>query len=249
MFPREVRTTLVAVGVLACLTPVRSVASQQSGTVRGRVTEAGSQRPVADVQITVVGTGSGALTGQNGQYTIANVPAGQHTIRVRRLGFTATEKAVTVSAGTPVEADFSITQSATQLQNLVVTGTAGAAERKTVGNSVTQLDVSELTSRQAMTSVTEVLQSKTPGVSILPGSGAPGTAGEIRIRGAASISGYKPVVFIDGVRYNIDDFGGFGATGGGTIGVGASPGLGQSAQVTSALNFLNPNDIESMEVI
>jgi TonB-linked SusC/RagA family outer membrane protein len=249
MFPREVRATLTMMAVLACLTPVRSIAGQQSGVVRGRVTEVGSQRPVADVQVTVVGTGYGALTGQNGDYTINNVPAGQRTIRVRRLGFNPADKVVTVNAGATAQLDFSIAQSATQLQNLVVTGTAGVAERKTIGNSVTQLDVSDITQKQAVVSVTEVLQSKTPGVSILPGSGAPGTAGEIRIRGAASISGYKPVVFIDGVRYNIEDFGGFGATGGGTIGVGASPGLGQSAQVTSALNFLNPNDIESIEVI
>ena len=89
----------------------------------------------------------------------------------------------------------------------MVTGTAGAAERKTIGNSVTQLDVSDITQKQAVMSVTEVLQSKTPGVTVLPGSGAPGTAGEIRIRGAASISGYRPVVFIDGIRYSIDDLG------------------------------------------
>ena len=124
-----------------------------------------------------------------------------------------------------------------------MTGTAGAAERKTVGNSITQLDVADLTQKQTMLNVTEVLQSKTPGVTILPGSGAPGTAGEIRIRGASSISGYRPVVFIDGVRYSIDDLGSFSATGGGTLG------LAQSTQVTSALNFLNPNDIESIEVI
>jgi TonB-dependent SusC/RagA subfamily outer membrane receptor len=243
MFPREVRAALTVMAVLACLTPARSIAGQQTGVVRGRVTEAGSQRPVADVQVTVVGTGYGALTGQNGDYTINNVPAGQHTIRVRRLGFNPADKTVTVNAGAPAQVDFSVTQSATQLQNLVVTGTAGAAERKTIGNSVTQLDVSDITQKQAVVSVTEVLQSKTPGVSILPGSGAPGTAGEIRIRGAASISGYKPVVFIDGIRYSIDDLGSFSATGGGTAG------LAQSTQVTSALNFLNPNDIESIEVI
>ena len=80
-------------------------------------------------------------------------------------------------------------------------------------------------------------------MTILPGSGVPGTAGEIRIRGASSLSGYKPVVFIDGVRFNIDDLGGFSATGGGTAG------LAQSSQVTSAINNLNPNDIESIEII
>ena len=243
MFPREVRTTLMTVAALACLVPIRSVIGQQSGTVRGRVTEAGSQRPVSDVQMTVVGTSFGALTGQNGEYTIANVPAGPRSIRARRLGFNPLDKPVTVTAGSAAPLDFALTQSATQLEQLIVTGTAGAAERKTIGNSVTQLDVADITQKQAVLNVSEVLQSKTPGVTILPGSGAPGTAGEIRIRGSASISGYRPVVFIDGIRYSIDDLGSFAATGGGTLG------LAQSTQVTSALNFLNPNDIESIEVI
>ena len=243
MFPREVRTILMTMAALACLVPIRSVIGQQSGTVRGRVTEAGSQRPVSDVQMTVVGTSFGALTGQNGEYTITNVPAGPRSIRARRLGFNPLDKPVTVTAGSAAALDFALTQSATQLEQLIVTGTAGAAERKTIGNSVTQLDVADITQKQAVLNVSEVLQSKTPGVTILPGSGAPGTAGEIRIRGSASISGYRPVVFIDGIRYSIDDLGSFAATGGGTLG------LAQSTQVTSALNFLNPNDIESIEVI
>jgi TonB-linked SusC/RagA family outer membrane protein len=239
---RQVRALLVVAAAFALIAPVRSLAAQQTGTIRGTITDAGSQRPVGDVQVTVVGTQLGALSGPNGQYTIANVPAGQRVIRARRLGFNAADKTVTVS-NDPITADFAMTQSATQLQQLVVTGTAGAAERKTVGNSITQLNVSDITERQTVLNVSEVLQSKTPGVSILPGSGAPGTAGEIRIRGASSLSGYRPVVFIDGVRYSIDDLGSFSATGGGTAG------LAQSTQVTSALNFLNPNDIESIEVI
>jgi TonB-linked SusC/RagA family outer membrane protein len=242
MYSRQVRALLVAAAALALTTPVRPLAAQQTGTIRGRVTDAASQRPVGDVQITIVGSGFGALTGPSGDFTINNVPAGQRVVRARRLGFNPAEKTVTVSTE-PITADFALTQSATQLEQLVVTGTAGAAERKTVGNSITQLNVSDLTEKQSVLNVSEVLQSKTPGVSILPGSGAPGTAGEIRIRGASSLSGYRPVVFIDGVRYSIDDLGSFSATGGGTAG------LAQSTQVTSALNFLNPNDIESIEVI
>src|SRR5688500_3383876 len=242
MYSRHVRALLVAAAALALTTPVRSLAAQQTGTIRGRVTDAASQRPVGDVQVTIVGSGLGALSGPSGDFTINNVPAGQRVVRARRLGFNPAEKTVTVSTE-PVTADFALTQSATQLEQLVVTGTAGAAERKTVGNSITQLNVADLTEKQSVLNVSEVLQSKTPGVSILPGSGAPGTSGEIRIRGASSLSGYRPVVFIDGVRYSIDDLCSFSATGGGTAG------LAQSTQVTSALNFLNPNDIESIEVI
>ena len=241
MFQRQVRVVLVAAAAFALGALAQPLAAQ--GTIRGRITDAGSQRPLSDVQVTIVGTPLGALSGPNGEYSIANVPAGPHNVRARRLGFSAVDKPASVTAGQGLTLDFALAQSATQLQQLVVTGTAGAAERKTVGNSITQLDVADIAGKQAVLNVSEVLQSKTPGVTIMPGSGAPGTAGEIRIRGAASISGYRPVVFIDGVRYSIDDLGSFSATGGGTAG------LAQSTQVTSALNFLNPNDIESIEVI
>jgi TonB-linked SusC/RagA family outer membrane protein len=233
---------LVAPAVLTFTSP-DELQAQATGSIRGRVIEAGSQRPVSSVQVVVDGTNLGAVTTANGDYTIANVPAGEHTIRARRIGYRAEERTVTVTAGAAVQADFTIAQSASQLSQVVVTGTAGAVERRTVGNAITQIDVSELTETNSIMTVAEILQAKSPGVTILPGSGAAGTAGEIRIRGASSLSGYQPVVFIDGVRYNISDLGGFSATGGGTVG------LAQSSQVTSALDWLNPNDIESIEVI
>ena len=243
MFTREVRTMFVAVAVLVAASPIHSLAAQTTGTIRGRILDAPSRQPLSDVRVSVEGTALAAVSNQSGEVTITNVPTGQQRVRIRRLGYGIAERTVTVGAGETARVDVSLSPSATNLEALVITGTAGAVERKTVGNSVTQLNVSELTEKQAVLNVTEVLQSKTPGVTILPGSGAPGTAGEIRIRGSASISGYKPVVFIDGIRYSIDDLGSFSATGAGTLG------LAQSTQVTSALNFLNPNDIESIEVI
>ncbi|HEX3160060.1 MAG TPA: TonB-dependent receptor plug domain-containing protein, partial [Gemmatimonadaceae bacterium] len=233
---------LFASAVVALLSP-DSLAAQSTGAVRGRVVENGGQRPVADVQVGIVGTTLGAITNSAGEYIIANVPAGEHRIRARRLGFRADDHQLTLSAGTTARADFTLSPTATQLSQVVVTGTAGAVERRTVGNSITQIDVADLTEKNSIMNVSEILQGKSPGVSILPGSGASGTAGEIRIRGAGSTSGYSPAVYIDGIRYNISDLGGFSATGGGTAG------LAQSTQVTSALNWLNPNDIESIEVL
>jgi TonB-linked SusC/RagA family outer membrane protein len=218
-------------------------AGAQTGTVRGRVTEAASQRPVADAQVTVSGTTLGAATTATGEYMITNVPSGSREIVARRLGYGRRNQTVTVPTSGEVRADFTLTQAASQLEAVVVTGTGGAVERRTLGNAITTLDVADLTSKTSVVNVTEVLQAKTPGVTIMPGSGVPGTAGEIRIRGTGSLSGYKPVVFIDGIRYNVDDLGSFPPTGGGTAG------LAQSSQVTSALNNLNPNDIESIEVI
>jgi TonB-dependent starch-binding outer membrane protein SusC len=233
---------LGAVGAMGLGAP-RMAAAQATGTLRGRVIEASSKAGVGDAQITVVGTALAALSNTAGDYTINNVPAGPRTVRIRRLGFAPAERTITIDAGQTVRLDIELATSATQLSEMIVTGTAGAAERRTVGNSITKVDAAEVTGKTMALSAVDILQAKTPGLTILPGSGAPGTAGEIRIRGASSISGYKPVVFIDGVRYNIDDLGGFSATGGGTVG------LAQSTQVLSALNNLNPNDIESIEVL
>ncbi|HET8896729.1 MAG TPA: TonB-dependent receptor, partial [Protaetiibacter sp.] len=217
--------------------------AQSTGIIRGRVTEAGTGRPVPDARVTITGRQQGAVTSPTGDYTIPNVAAGTAELLARRIGYGRSTRTVTVNAGAETRADFAISMTASVLDAVIVTGTGGNAEKRSLGNSITQLDVADVTNKTSVVNVTEVLQGKSPGVTILPGSGVPGTAGEIRIRGASSMSGYKPVVYIDGIRFNIDDLGGFSATGGGTAG------LAQSSQVTSALNNLNPNDIESIEII
>jgi TonB-linked SusC/RagA family outer membrane protein len=219
------------------------LAAQAPGTIRGRVVDASSQRGLEGAQVIIAGTAVRAVTNANGDFVITNAPSGTHDVSVRRIGYTRSTKTVSIVSGGSVTTNFQISAAASQLDAVVITGTGGAVEKRTLGNSITTLNVADLTERNTVVNVTEALQGKTPGVSILPGSGAPGTAGEIRIRGASSLAGYKPVVFVDGVRYNIDDLGGFSATGGGTAG------LAQSTQVTSALNNLNPNDIESIEVV
>ncbi|MEP6835853.1 MAG: SusC/RagA family TonB-linked outer membrane protein [Gemmatimonas sp.] len=226
--------------VLLCLT---SSAAHGQGTVRGHITEAASKRPIAEAQVTITGSQVGAVTNANGDFVITNAPSGSREIAARRLGFTRIARTVSIAAGSETRVDFEMLASATQLGQIVVTGTGGEVEKRTLGNSVSTVNVAELTEKTSFANVSEVLQSKTPGLTFLPGSGAPGTAGEIRIRGASSLSGYAPVVFIDGIRFNAGDLGQFAPTGGGTVG------LAQSAQVTSALNNLNPDDIESIEVI
>ena len=233
---------VIAVAVLVGLAPNQLIA-QATGTVRGRVVEARSQRPLSDVQVFVTGTRIGGLSNASGEFVMSNVPAGTRVIRAQLIGFRAAERSVDVVAGGTVRAELTLEPAAIQLSEVVVTGSPIATERKALGNAVTTLDVADLTAKSSVVNVTELLQSKTPGVTILPNSGAPGTAAEIRIRGAGSLSGYQPVVFIDGIRYNIESLGNFNPTGAGLAGQA------QSAQVTSALNFISPQDIESIEVI
>ena len=242
MHRRAVRTALAVVALLGA-TAFASPASAQNGSIRGVVTDAGSNTPVADVQVTITGSDRGALTSANGTFRIDNVPAGPHELRARRIGFSVGTASTRVEPGQEVVVTIALRQAATQLGEVVVTGTPLAQERRSIGNAITTLDVANITEKSVVNNITEVLQSKTPGVQVLPGSGVAGTSGEIRIRGASSISGYRPVIYIDGVRYNDGALGNFNPTGSGLAGQA------QSAQATSALDLLSPEVIESIEVI
>jgi TonB-linked SusC/RagA family outer membrane protein len=211
------------------------------GTVRGKVVEVGTQRPISDAQVTISGTPSGGVTNGQGDFVITAVPAGQHEIVVRRIGFTRQSKTITVPASGEVRGDFTLTPAASQLDAIVVSGTAGTAEKKTIGNSVAQIDAATVVAQTTPATVADLLQARAPGLVVGAGSGTPGTAAEITIRGYGSLTTNRPVVFVDGVRIDTDNIGNFGATGAGT---------GQfSGQTTSALDIVNPQDIESIEVL
>jgi TonB-linked SusC/RagA family outer membrane protein len=218
-----------------------AVSATEVGIVRGRVLEAGSQRPVADAQVSVVGTTIGTITNASGEFVLPRVPAGTRSLLVRRIGFGASTREINVAAGGETRLDVTLAQAAAQLDQIVVTGTATATTRRTVGNAITQLDAAELTEKSTFTNVTDLLQSKSPGVTLIPGAGSAGAAADIRIRGTNSLSGSnRPIFFIDGVRFNDGAQGQFGASGAGD---------GTFAQGVSALDMINPNDIESIEVI
>lgn len=218
-----------------------TVAAQATGTVRARIVEAATARPLANAQVVLVGTNRTALANAAGEVLLLNVPVGTHTLRATMLGFAPAEREVQVTAGQVAQLTVQLEVTAFDLDAIVVTGTAGATSRRTLGNSITRLDAATVTEQTAITSLTELLQAKSPGVQILTNSGTLGAAADIRIRGAGSLTQTKPVVFVDGVRYNIEDLGTFTPSGAGTTAF--------SGQVTSAFDLINPNDIESIEVV
>ncbi|HEX6370646.1 MAG TPA: SusC/RagA family TonB-linked outer membrane protein [Longimicrobium sp.] len=229
---------LTAVGLLFAAAP--SLHAQATGTIRGTVVDAASRQPLGGTSVSVVGTTRSGVTDAEGQFTLT-VPAGRARVRAARLGYQPAEASVSVAAGETARADFALATSAVGLEAIVVTGTPGATSRRQLPNSVTTLDVEEVTSRTTLSDVAEVLQSRTPGVQILSNAGTPGAAPDIRIRGAGSLTAVRPIVYVDGIRYNDTELGNFAASGAGITGF--------STQVTSALSFINPEDIESIEVI
>ncbi len=227
--------TLAAMGGLLMAPGVE--AQQSTGTIRGQVTDAVTMRPLGGAQVSVVGTGRGGLANGSGQFLILNVPTGPQTVRVDLIGYAAMEQQVTVSAGQVATLDFRVSQAALELDAIIVTGTPGQTQRRALGNSVGQFEAAEITDNVPVATVQELLQGRTPGLTLISDGGAAGDGSAIRLRGSGSIEGrFEPVIYVDGIR-----------VAGGTNSFDDQ--CGSVTHCTDALDFLNPNDIESVEVI
>ena len=213
--------------------------AQEPGRVTGQVTMEGSGAPLGEVQIFLTDTGVGSLTRQNGRYVLLNVPAGSYEIRAERIGLGGMSVQITVAAGATVVQDFTLTEEALGLDEIVVTGTAGAARQREIGNTIAQINVAEIPDRPLL--VSDILQSQAPGVEVYGGGGV-GQAKIIRLRGASSVElSNHPLIYIDGVRIRSDplpDANPPDRRGGRSGNIAVSP-----------LDNINPADIERIEVI
>jgi TonB-dependent starch-binding outer membrane protein SusC len=234
---RVQRTWVFLLAALSTMLMTTPVTAQQTGTIRGEVLDATSNRPLANAQVSVAGTGRGALANSNGQFLVVNVPPGTHTIRVELIGYGAQEQEVDVQAGQVAQVSFRMAQSALELDAVVVTGTPGQTQRRAIGNSVSTFQATQVTEAVPVANVQELLQARTPGLTLISDGGAAGDGSAIRLRGSGSIEGrFEPVIYVDGIRVagGTNDF---------------DDQCGSVTHCTDALDFLNPNDIESVEVI
>lgn len=233
MFHRAIfRRLAVVVTVLLTAVPARALVAQ-TGTIVGKVTDAATALPVADARVVISGTAFEAQTNKDGDYRLTNVKPGVTGISVFRLGYKASQDTVRVAAGATATLNIKMTQSVINLSQVVVTGTAGNQERKAQAALVASVSAADVIRDAPITSVANLLQSRVPGVALSTQSGTTGSANTIRIRGASSINlSNSPLLFIDGVRINEGQIG-----------------SGQSGQQFDRMNDLNPEEIESIEVV
>lgn len=211
-----------------------ALAAQNTATVRGKVTDSDGNAPVVAAQVTVSGTRLGAVTQPTGDFVITNVPAGAQTIRVVRIGYTPSEKQITVPASGDVRADFTITRAATRLAEVVTTAT-GDQERRTFGNVVASISADSVAKEAPITNVNEMLQGRTSGVQVIQGAGQTGVSSSIRIRGTSSLSlTNEPLIVVDGVRFDNQQLPNSGNV---------------STQRINRFNTLGTEDIESIDII
>ena len=239
---RVVHSTLnrAALTLIPCLIGPPAVVAQERGTVSGRVVEAGGGG-MASVQVTLMGTGLGAFSGADGRFSIVNVAPGTYEVRARRIGYRYASSQVTVRSGEAVQVEIRLESEPLQLDEVVVTGAAGTARRREVGNAIAQIAVADVVT-EPLASVDNLLQAQTTGLTVLKSSANAGSGAQIRLRGNVSASlSNQPLIYIDGVRVRGDGY---------PMGVPIVGNVSRSSNdISSPLNDINPADIDRIEII
>ena len=205
----------------------------QTGTITGVVRNATNGQAVAGAQVSIPALNTGILANNVGRYLLQNVPAGTHTVQVQYIGYSASSADVTVTAGGAVIQDFALRSEAISLEGVVVTGTAGAARRREIGNSVNQINEDAFQSAPIQ-NVADILQGRALGVTVLTNGGQVGAGSTIKLRGNNSVSfSNSPLVYVDGIRIR-------------ERGLVHSQ---EANQQTNPFDDINPADIERIETI
>ena len=228
-------SALAGLTLAAIFAVVPRIAQAQEGTVSGTVLVEGAQRPLPGAQVSVDGqAGKETVTDGSGRFRLTGLTGTTVTVSVRALGYRPLSESVTVGSN---NVRFVLSTRAVELDQIVVTGTAGGEQLRSVGTSVATVNVADVTAKTSVPSVDALLNGRSPGVTILPGTGMVGAGANIRIRGMGTFSlSSQPLIYVDGIRVN-------NATGSG-ISVQAF-----GSGVVSRLNDFDPSEIESIEVL
>ena len=211
-----------------------------AGVITGTVTAEGT--PVSGALVASVRTQLSALTDAFGRFRIVvpteRIVAGPDSLRIERLGYRTETVSYQLRDG-EMRVDVALAFQAVPLDQLVVTGTAGNQERRAQAAVIGSIDADEVVRLAPINNVTQLLQARLPGISVTESSGTTGSAARINIRGAASINlSNQPLIFLDGVRID-----------GGARSLLNVSGSASVGQAPSALNDINPEDIERIEVV
>jgi TonB-linked SusC/RagA family outer membrane protein len=164
----------------------------QTKSITGKVISSEDGQPIPGVNVVVQGTSKGTVTDFNGDYTIELGPD-ENSLSFSFVGFLTQ----TVSVEGRTKVDVTLQLDAKTLEEIVVIGYGTVAKSDLTG-SVTSLKADDITPVPSVSAL-QSLQGKVPGVQITSGSGAPGQAPIVRIRGTGTFGNSNPIYVVDGV--------------------------------------------------
>ena len=218
------RIALVGIALQFCLSnalSARGGAIDPAVVVSGTVTTATDQQGLPGVNVLVKGTTQGTVTDVEGNYSI-NAPNANDTLVFSSIGYILQE--APLNGRTTL--NITLQEDVQSLDEIVVIG-YGTQKRSDLTGAVGSVNVEQLQERPAA-SLNQAISGRIPGVQVNVNSGRPGGRTNVRIRGFSSInSTNNPLYVVDGVQLP----------------------MGNQAQASQAIDFINPNDIVSVEVL
>jgi len=208
-----------------------TVLFSQQRTVTGKVVD-DTNAALPGASVVVKGTTIGTASDLNGNFTL-QVPSDATTLVITFVGMDTREVPITAGPMT-----ITMTMSAEEVDAVVVIG-YGTIRRSEVTSAIASVKTEEIQDL-VVTGVDQALQGKVAGLQVMNNSGQPGGGVSVRVRGITSINSNDPLIVIDGVPFtdnNVENTG--------YDGLGGSDGQTQN----SFLATLNPNDIESIDVL
>ncbi|WP_443938505.1 SusC/RagA family TonB-linked outer membrane protein [Pedobacter sp. MW01-1-1] len=198
--------------------------------ISGKVSD-DSGKPLPGASVLIEGTKIGTITDNNGQYSLKVTDTKKNLI-VSFIGLQS--QTIAVNGRTTI--NVSLKESSNYLDEAVVIG-YGTVKRSDLTGSVAQVKT-QLVEQRAVNSPEELLQGTTPGVQITRTGGAPGSNVDVTIRGGNSLNGSnQPLYIVDGFEMNSSD----------SFYSQSEPS--GSTPAPSGLAMINPNDIESIDVL
>lgn len=225
-------------GILLCFMSMlvfsSSTLAQTNGSITGTVKEKNTDIPLPGANILIKGTTLGAASGNDGSFTISNVPPGTYSLETSFIGYHKQEAQVTVSATQVTNVNFNLEQDVFNMEEVVVTGIASRSSRAVAEVAVSRVKASDLTVANTYTSVDQLVNGKIAGVYVTKGTGNVSGGFRFNVRSGGGLNGNEqPVIYLDGIRIENDEIAG--------VVVGG--------QGVSTLGDINPEDIESIEVL
>jgi TonB-linked SusC/RagA family outer membrane protein len=215
--------------------------AQQPATIAGSVVNATNLQPLAGALVFIPGTNRSALTNAQGRFLLTGVegPAGSNvTLQVQLIGYATASQQVPIGAE---DVRIAMTQTAIQLEGVVVSALGIEREARALGYSVASATPEQLTQNRTP-HVMDALAGKVAGVSITPLGTGPQGSSKVRIRGQSSIgANNSPLVVVNGVPLDNTTFGVSADVG--------ERGRNRNTDTGDGLSSINPDDIVDMTVL
>lgn len=206
-------------GDMIVITPIKIHKAKDKNIITGTIVSASDSQPLVGVNILQEGSGNGTTTDINGRFTL-DTDSAQVTLVFSYVGYVTQKMPLNGQAALNI----SMFEDIARLDEVIVVG-YGEQKKGDVTGSITSLAGREL-SDKGYISFDQMLQGKAAGVEVINNSGLPGAGVSIKIRGVGTLYNTDPLYVIDGLAFR-----------------------GNGDEQSNPLAMINPNDIESIQIL